>query len=170
MMEDLIEGLLEQLRSRGVLADKAALTEAVLAALQGPAQEMSVGKDKVTVTASFSAFGMATPTGSCGSLPTSIVVRFSGGTGTAANLNGKSATLTYSTLSQTWTGSFGTGLQTENVTLACVAGHWALTLAGGQGMGTGQVTGTSGTTPNLTGTLTISGANSGTILCTITRT
>jgi hypothetical protein len=117
-------------------------------------------------------FDMVTPTGACGSLPSVLVVRFSGGTGTCTCANGVSITLTWN--GTQWTSGFVTicGVTNLVVSLVCAAAVWVLhidkTLPPTHIVA--NMTGTSGAIPNLTGTMTATTFCSGTFICTLTRT
>lgn len=132
---------------------------------------MGTGSGSWSAAGATASFQTVTPTGGCGSLPTSVVVRFSGGSGNwATRYAGRSLTLAYNSGSQQW---FATGTDAlgnaYSFSLQCAGGAWKVSLTGNCTATAVTVTGTSGATPNLTGTLT-GGACTGSVVATITRT
>jgi hypothetical protein len=164
-------GMIGTEHATGQLGATLPLKEQVSAALHALAAAADTGSGQITVSMSMSAFQMVTPIGGCGSLPASLVCRFSGATGTCGAANGKSCTLTYNSGTQTWNGSLTlVGAGTTFVALTCVASQWRLTLGGSCMAAFTNLTGTSGASPNLTGTLIVSMCCMGNVTATVTRT
>jgi hypothetical protein len=115
------------------------------------------------------AFQVVTPSGGCSSLPANLVCRFSGATGTCSALNGQSVSLSWNGTS--WSGTFGVNPNVSTVSLICALGAWKLAISGHYVVSSpATLTGTSGPSPNLTGTATLTTGCAGNVTTTVTRT
>ena len=140
---------------------------AAFAATSGVAMSQS---GKLGMTASMAAFSVVTPAGGCGSLPSTLHCRTSGGTLGAAVMNGLNVTMTYNSGFGNWMGTAVVSGQTETFTLLCMAGTWHMAILGVTWGGTGTASGPSGASPNLTSTVLANTGFTGQLLATITRT
>src|SRR5262249_41554587 len=112
-------------------------------------QPQSKGQISVAITS----VSCITPSGGCGRLPSGMVARLSGATGTCSpSLNGNSVTLTWNAGMSMWSGTTTIGILIFGIQLTCLTGSWHVVIAGGY-TGTGTATGTSGPEPNLTSTI-----------------
>jgi hypothetical protein len=146
------------------------VVQALGSALKAVASGDEADKGKATVSISTAAFQVVTPSGGCGSLPASLVARFAGGTGTCTCLNGQAVTLTWSSLNNSWLGSTANVCGgTSNCTLVCQAGTFHLKLSL-RCISDISLSGTTGASPNLTGTAAVTVCCSGNISVTVTRT
>ena len=170
VLEELVETLKAQLAAQGHLATTEAITEAIKAALGGQGAGLQTDKATVTVKATMAAFQVVTPAGGCGSLPASLVLRFSGGTGSGTAIAGDSVTLTFAVAGWQGTYTHAGDPFTTTWSLGCVAGVWKVGSTGYRAASAATVTGTSGASPNLAGTATFTSPSAGTTTCTITRT
>lgn len=157
------------------IAVQAGVEQGYLPAFTAEGIEKATAGDKLSVSMAFASFEMDTPVGGCGSLPHDLVMRLSGGSGTCGCLNGAVVNLTFQTLGSVWTGSFTrcNGLVTS-VQLGCdpVTHTWGLAFSGPscQTPSGPHLSGTSGPSPNLSGTFAVSNCCAGNITATITRT
>lgn len=117
----------------------------------------------------FAGFHMVTPSGGCGSLPSVLVARFSGGTGTCNCADGTQVTLTYS--GTQWNGTLTACGGNSSVVVQCSGGVFKIGSLGSQLVwALTTLSGTTGTDPSLTATITVSLGCSGGTTVTITRT
>jgi hypothetical protein len=129
------------------------------------------GQGAFSAKAATAAFSVVTPGGGCGSLPSSVVVRFSGCTGGAADLNGTAMTMAYNSGLFEWTGTTGSVLTLTNWLIACHLGAFNLGCNGYHTTTTGIVlSGTTGSTPALTGTGPVTTPSAGNVTAALTRT
>jgi hypothetical protein len=165
-------------RGEGLSAAEAAVAEhlALKAGVQVPGTGIGssgpAGAGKLSVSMTMAAITLQPqPIGTCSAqLPNQVVIRFSGGTGTGTAMNGASATCTYA-VGAGWSGTFAAGGHSYNVGFQCPGPLGSTVGINGSGIvGSGNLTGTGGASPNMTGTITFSVGGPGSIVGTITRT
>ena len=163
-----LEGLSE-LEHR--LAETLALKAGVSVPAIGHGADQPAPRGKLSVSITMSAVSLQPqPAGFCGQLSNTVVVRFSGSTGTCTAWDGQSVTLTFSVGS--WSGSITIGGGSHTVQIACdiMTGKWRLSVSGPTYSGNCLLTGTSGANPNLAGSITWLSGCSGTTAAAVTRT
>jgi hypothetical protein len=152
-----------------------ASTGTVHAAATGTGKGVAAVSSKGTVkaTATTAAFQTVTPSGGCGSLPASLHCRFTGGSlQWSAAMAGLNVTLTYSSITQQWSGLYtDNNAHSGNLTVLCHLGTWQIQVATTGGCTTVAIAlaGTSGASPNLTATIS-GGSCTGSVGATVTRT
>lgn len=127
---------------------------------------------KCKPAATFSAVALKTPSGGCGSLPATMVLR-TGNNASCSCMSNRTVTLTWNSMLSNWQGSDATCGGTVNYTLNCLSGTWKLQAGGAINPAMISLSGTSGANPNLTGTLptsTFAPGCTGNVAVTITRT
>jgi hypothetical protein len=149
---------------------QATATAATSAVTHSPGKATVKATGTCSVSAATAAFQVVTPTGGCGSLPASMKCRFTGGSGQwSTRYAGLTVTLTWGGTAWSFSGTDNLG-SAFNGGMSCNAGTHAWDFGFNVPLAnTTHPTGTSGASPNLTGTVN-GGSYTGSVNITITRT
>ena len=165
------EGLSAVTSGSAAAAESSGLEDGATASLATGHKQTGSSGMSVGANATMSAFGTSTPPGGCGSLPTSMVVRYSGGSGQMNSLYaGLSVTVAYNSTSHVWQGTRNDNLgHSFTTTINCNSGTFQGSFGGSCSPAPTNLSGTTGASPNLTCNLTTGGCT-GSVTMTVTRT